>query len=351
MLNLRIVRGPLEPGENEQILREYNRLTESAIPMDEFVRWVQHNPAGPAWHAILQTDEGRVVGHTSLLPLLTSYPDPAIIPARSEYSFTHEDFRSAPIRGYENVKRAKFMILVDELFKHGVREGWGPYYVSTRGANHPLSRRVGCKPVDFPLWECLLTLRPGDAARETPNLKPVQRAALFGIGSAQSIAWSIAGAVLPKSNGVRTESIGESAVAPTRGRLAFFEDVESLKWRYPEEQFLRYEFADAPGDYAIVKRGNPQRFLRVVQCSLQNEKSAGKLIRMLEREARAEKALGVRWPIFEDGPESAKLAGVLKRHGFLCASRVRTIMIHTKDEKFLDRNLWRFDDSHFSFDP
>ncbi len=69
MLNLRIVRGPLQEHENEAILSEYNRLAKAVIPMNEFVHWVQKTPLGPAWHALLETDEKRIVGHTSLIPL------------------------------------------------------------------------------------------------------------------------------------------------------------------------------------------------------------------------------------------------------------------------------------------
>ena len=97
MLDLRIARSPLSEPENQQILSEYNRLTKARIPLAEFEHWIQKSPAGPAWHAILQTAEGRIVGHTSLIPLKTSYSAANLIPAKSEFSFVHENFRSAKI--------------------------------------------------------------------------------------------------------------------------------------------------------------------------------------------------------------------------------------------------------------
>jgi len=69
MLSLRTVRGPLQAAEEESILADYNRLTGARIPLGDFRHWVRDSPEGPAWHAILQTDEGRIVGHFSVIPL------------------------------------------------------------------------------------------------------------------------------------------------------------------------------------------------------------------------------------------------------------------------------------------
>src|SRR5215470_10753847 len=94
MLDLRLARSPLSESENRQILAEYNRLTKARIPLNEFKHWVQKSPAGPAWHAILETPGGRIVGHTSLIPLKASGAAPEMVPAKSEFSFVHENFRS-----------------------------------------------------------------------------------------------------------------------------------------------------------------------------------------------------------------------------------------------------------------
>ena len=172
MIHLRILRSPLTNEQNHEILSEYNCLTASEIPMSEFLHWIQDGPVGPAWHAVLQTEDGEVVGHTSLIPLRSVYRGTPVTPAKSEYSFIREEFRSAKIQGFEKSARPKFLILVDQLFRHCAALGWGPILISTTPAIHRLGPRVGCYPVEFPLYECLLTLKPWDAARRTPNLDP-----------------------------------------------------------------------------------------------------------------------------------------------------------------------------------
>jgi hypothetical protein len=350
MLNLRIVRGPLRNGEDEAILKEYNRLTFSRIPLTEFVHWVRNGPAGPAWHAILETDEQRIVGHTSLIPLRTAYGSPGFVAAKSEYSFTHEDFRSTPIREFEAVKRPKFLILVDQLFRSCQKEGWGPFFVSTAQANHPLSRRVGCRAANFPLWECLLVLRPLNAARETPHLSARQRAMLFAAGAAQQISWSIATPFLAGVNGVRQVAL-DGAVEPESHRLAFFEDPDSLRWRYQEEQYVRFGSDSAAADYLVAKRGSADRYLRVCQWSLGSTSSIKRLVLAMLRPARADKAMGIRWAVYDDGETAARLVGKLRNMGFLCVRRMRTVMIHSKEEQYATPVMWKMNDSLFSFDP
>ena len=350
MLNLRLTKSPLQKGEDEAILKEYNRLTSSRIPIDEFVHWVRNGPNGPAWHAILETDDRRIVGHTSLIPLRTAYGGPTFMAAKSEYSYTHEDFRSTPIRGFETVKRPKFLILVDQLFRHCQNEGWGPFFVSTAQANHPLSRRVGCRAAEFPVWECILVLRPIGAARETPNLTSRQRAILLIAGSAQRIPWSIAPIFLGGINGVRPGSLC-GTVAPDTNRLSFFEDSDSLQWRYQKDQYVRFRIDGAPDDYLIAKRGSKDRYLRVCQWNINSAISVKRLILPMIRHAQSDKALGVRWAVYDDRETATRLVTEMRRLGFLCARRVRTVMVHTKDPKFLDPAMWKMNDSLFSFDP
>jgi hypothetical protein len=351
MLNLRIARGPLSMGENEAILKDYNRLTSARIPIEEFVRWVQGGPAGPAWHAILETDEKRIVGHTSLIPLRVGYGAAEFTPAKSEYSFVHEDFRSTPIRGYEEIKRPKFLILVDQLFRHGQSEGWGPFLVSTRDANHPLSRRVGCRAAEFPLWECLLVLRPARAAQHTPNVSKKQRVALLAAGIAQGTLWSGASWVLPRAQEPYAVPIGTNGAKPQTHRLSFFEDSDSMQWRYQTEQYVKFGFGEGSGDYVIAKRGSEERYLRVCQWRLGRENASNAVIRTLIREAKDEKAIGVRWAVYDDGPVAGELLSRMRKHGFLCVRRVRTVMIHTKLPEFLAPAMWHVNDAMFSFDP
>ena len=351
LLNLRIARSPLTRKENEEILKDYNRLTSSRIPINEFERWVNEGPAGTAWHAILETDEGRIVGHTSLIPLRTHYDGDSFVPAKSEYSFVHEDFRSTPIRGFESVKRAKFLILVDKLFQHGISQGWGPYFVSTATANYPLSRRVGCKPVELPLWECLFVLRPAQAARHTFNLSSKQRAILFAAGASQRVASSLLTFLSSRPKHLRRVPIDSDLPAPKRGQIDLFMDRPSLCWRYPQDQYTRFSFDQSPMNYVIAKRGSEDRYLRICQWDLKEHQVCKDLLLALLQQAREDRAIGIRWAIYDNDELCAKIVGTLRRFGFLCARRVRTMMVHSQSAEFLNPGVWKANDSLFSFDP
>jgi hypothetical protein len=348
---MRIARSPLKEQEDRTILAEYNRLTGVSIPIEEFTHWVQHGPEGAAWHAILETDDGRIVGHTSVFPLRTAYGGPELIPAKSEYSFLHEDFRSAKIRGFENVARPAFLILIDQLFQHCHAQGWGPLFASTNERNQVFTRKVGLRPIEFALWECLFVLKPVSAARHTPNLKPRQRMALFAAGLSHCALWSVSSLALRGTNGVRSIPVHAGPIEPDTTRFAFFEDSASLQWRYLGGQYVRFAPKQAPSDYVIAKRGSENRYLRVCQWRLGLSESYLPLILALLREAQAEKAMGVRWAVYDDGERSANLVTQMRRAGFLCVRRVRTVMIHKKEPAFLESKLWQINDSLFSFDP
>jgi hypothetical protein len=350
MLNLRLKRGPLGSNENDAILREYNRLTSSRIPMNEFLNWVQNSPAGPAWHGILETDEGRIVGHTSLFPFRTAYAGPHLVPAKSEYSFLHEDFRKEKIRGFENASRAAFIVLLDQLFQHCQREGWGPIFASTNEKNQAFTRRVGLQPVEFQVWECLFILRPLKAARHTPNVSQRQRALLVGGGISQRGLWTLAQFALPAVDGVRPVEVSYAPIDPEQTRLSFFEDLESLRWRYLDGQYARFSLASAPGDYLIAKKGANDRYLRICQWRLHSRASLRSLIIALIREACSQRALGVRWAVY-DGEMCEEITQQMRKLGFLCARRTRVVMVHKRNSEFLSPSTWEMNDSLFSFDP
>ncbi|GAC1635132.1 MAG: hypothetical protein NVS9B14_11990 [Candidatus Acidiferrum sp.] len=350
MLDLRIVRSPLSDSENRQILSEYNRLTKARIPLSEFEHWVQKSPAGPAWHAILQTAEGRVVGHTSLIPLKTFFAGEALIPAKSEFSFVHEDFRSAKINGFEK-GRIKFLVIVNELFAHCIKEGWGPYFVSTAEANHPLSRRVGCKNAQFPLTECLLIRNATGAARETPNLSAKQRTSLFAVGLGHKLAWTGNRIFANGNEQIHSLPIGSGGVVSFTDRLSFFEDADSLRWRYFEDQYLRFSFEGSSEDYVIAKRGEGDRFVRVVQWRIRRVDRARSLVGALIKHAGKDKALGIRWAVYHGDPLAEGLIGLLRKRGFLCVPRVRTLMLHSTNPAYAEASAWHVNDSLVSFDP
>jgi hypothetical protein len=351
MLSFRIVRGPLPRAANEAILVEYNRLTRARIPIEEFEHWVQKSPAGPAWHALLETDEGRIVGHTSLFPFRAMHGGRRIIPAKSEYSILHEDFRKIKIRGFENVSRPAFVLILDRLFRHCIDLGWGPIFASTNEKNQAFTRRIGLKPLNFPLQECLLTLRPAKAARETPNIDPRQRAVLFAVGVGQRIAWSAANLLFSPAKDVLTVPVPTATIPSNGNCLSLFEDECSLKWRYLEMQYVRFASLSDPSAYLIAKRGSKDRYQRVVQWRMETSAQAKEIVRAMVRTALQDQALGVRWALYEGDPISTKIVSALKKFGFLCVPRVRIMMVHEQHPSFMSPAMWNMSDSLFSFDP
>jgi len=351
MLNMRIARGPLKEDEYAAILTEYNRLTSADIPMDEFLRWVQASPDGPAWHAILETDEGRIVGHTSVLPVRAGLQDKYLISGMSEYSFVHEDFRKIKIKGMESVGRPTFIILLDHLFRHCIQQGCEPIFASTNEKNQIFTRKVGLRPAEFPLRECLLTLRPAAAARHTPNLSSRQRAALLAIGIAQSALWTVLRPFSRRNPGIHVVPIGSETLSLDQARLSFYEEKESLRWRFIPEQYVLYMFDQAPRDYMIVKRGRADRYQRVCQYRLRSPSSVGPIIYTLLEQARTDHAIGIRWAVYDEGAMTEEIVKKLRSLGFLCARRTRIVMVHKDFSTYLQPSAWRMSDTHFCFDP
>jgi GNAT superfamily N-acetyltransferase len=350
-LNIRIARAPLSIEESLAVLKDYNRLTFGRIPLEEFQRWVEKSPEGPAWHALLSTEDGRLVGHTSVFPVRATHGEKTFKAAMSEYSYLHEDFRRAKIRGHESGNRPAFIILIDQLFQHCLKQGWGPIFASTNEKNQIFTRKVGLRALSFPLWECLLVLRPVLAARETPNLSNAQRLALFGGGLAQSASWSIARFI--HSNGHANLRIPLDSVAEGGGepRLNFYEDPESRRWRYTDEHYVHYSVGNSNRNYVIAKRGGPDRYLRVCQHVVKTKGSLPTLVRSLVDQASRDSALGVRWALYDGGEVTQAMVTCLRRLGFLCVRRTRIVMVHKDFQEYLDPKNWRMNDSHFCFDP
>jgi hypothetical protein len=351
MLNMRMVRAPLTGEQYRTILTEYNRLTLANIPMNEFVRWVAEGPAGPAWHALLETPEGRIVGHTSVLPIPAQYQQKQLMAAMSEYSFLHEDFRKLKISGYENVTRPPFIILLDNLFQHCLKEGWGPLFASTNEKNQVFTRKVGLRPAEFLLKECLLVLKPSSAARHTPNLSGKQRAGLYATGVAQAGLWSIARHFRGNGNGIHEIPMGAETPQPEPNQLSFYEEQESVRWRFLGSQYLHYSVGPGPQDYVIAKRGREDRYLRVCQYRLNSARSVTSIIRVLIDQAIKDDAIGVRWAVYQQGAVAEEIVSRLRRLGFLCASRTRIVMVHKNFPEYLQPAMWRMSDTHFCFDP
>lgn len=347
---MRIVRGPLNPPTNHSILSQYNSLASADIRPAEFLRWIQRGPEGPAWHAILETEDGDIVGHTSLIPIRATHDGRSLVGAKSEYSFIQEEFRASKIRGFEQTGRLKNLIYIDELFRRCRAEGWSPLLISTSGAFHRVFRSIACYPVNFPLWECLLVLRPREAARKTPNLRNWQKASLWAAGLVQSAFWTPASSFSRRAKGLRMLSAAESPMRQPGQSLSFFQDQDSLTWRYPEGQYERIVEENNGGADVIVKYGSASRYLRVCQWHLNSGPPMLALLTKLVQMARNQQALGVRWAVYGEDATSAALVTRLRNFGFLCARRVRTLLINTANRQFLDPSAWSLTDAMFSFD-
>jgi hypothetical protein len=349
MLNLRIVRGPLKDAEEEQVLREFNRLTGSAIADGEFRRWVRDSPDGPAWHAVLETDDAKVVGHFCLIPLRARHRGKQMCAARTEYFFVHEDFRREKVRGFENSFKPCGLLLLDLLYRHCRDQGWAPLIVSASEEIQRLHNAVGCRPADFRLSECLLILRPWDAARRTPNLSMKQRMAMLLIGIAQHVLWSALKVVPLKPGNVKFVSATSICIHPKNGEIAFFQDKDSLAWRYPDEQYITIVGEDDPLQYVIAKRGSNARYLRVCQWHMEGSGNPSPFLAALIDRAKQEKALGVRWSLYGEQQQSIPLKA-MRKLGFLCAPRNRKLLFHTSEDALLNPQKWNIADSLFCFD-
>jgi hypothetical protein len=157
--------------------------------------------------------------------------------------------------------------------------------------------------------------------------------------------------MLPRPKGIRTIPIADGAVARAEGKLSFFEDPDSLEWRYFGGQYVRISFDSSPCNYVIAKRGSKERYVRVCQWHLDSDARMFPLINALVALSRKEKAIGVRWAVYGNGSVSERVVKHMRKAGFFCRPRVRTVMVHNKEPDFLDAAKWNMNDSLFSFDP
>lgn len=350
LLQLRIVRGPLAPNENEAILSQYNqRIQPPWITMPEFLHWVQDSPEGPACHAIVESDSEGIVGHQCLFPFRANYRERRYVAAKSEYTFLREEFQTARVRGFEDVGKPTHLIGFQQLFQHCQSEGWGPFLISTTPA---LRRRgfYGFVRRNFPLWECLLVLRPIDAARETPSLQRWQRSCLLLGGAVQSAAWSPTAFFAPRAKGFQPVRMDDSPLPQRDGLLSFFGDTDSLRWRYSGDDYRRLGLDAQRADYLIYKEGTPKQYMRVCQWHLDSSALSLSRIAGLVQIAQRDGAMGVRWAIYgEDNAANRVLVDRLRRFGFLCVRRERVLLIKSQEEELLAPENWDLTDAMFSF--
>lgn len=350
LLNLRVVRGPLPVSASRTILDEYNRQTCSQIPFDEFVHWTQNSPRGPALHGILETCDGQIVGHQCLLPMAAQFGQKQFVLAKSEYTFLNEEFRSTKIVGHEHSRQPTHLIASRRLLEEGESMGWDPTLICTLPFLYRWARTIGCQALEFPVFECLLVLKPWDAAKQTLNLASWQRAALGITGIAQSVGWKPALRLARSRSSLKSILIHQECADRDAGELlTYFQDGESLRWRYPNGQYERIAAGSGVDDYLILKSGSQDGYLRVCQWSLPPSEPRTQLLLDLARHAEQKNAFGLRWAIYGTSGESRNMVNKMRKLGFLCARRVRTLLIRSSEKRFLDSRNWDLSDSMFSF--
>lgn len=352
MLKLRIVQGPLEDSLNEAILSGYNSFNTSDVSLENYRRWTQESPEGPACHALLQTDGGEMVGHCCLFPFRMKYGDAQLIAGKAEYYFIKKSYRTEKIHGFERSQMPAAVILLEQLYRHCRTLHWDPCIASSPKEVQVLHRMAGCLPVTFRLFECLLILKPARGAYTTPNLTAKQRVVLFLTGAVQRTAWSLALPFVPRTNGTCSVRISDKKKpAPEPSMLRFAEDTDFLVWRYPESQYYRVGAHNASNDFVIAKRGSESCYLRVCQYRLDSETLplSSVLINLIAT-ARAQHALGVRWAVYGEGEMPARLIRAMRKLGFLCVPRERTFLVYTSVRELLQPNRWNLTDCFVSFD-
>lgn len=349
MLSLQIVRGPLDRDVYSAILSGYSSLTSARVTPENFRRWVEQNPAGPALHAILRTPEGLVAGHCCLFPFPMNIGGSRTTIAKAEYYFVKENYRKERVQGHENSVKPAALLLLEQLYRCGRELDWRLYLVSAPADIAVLHRMAGCEKINIPVTECLLTFRPIKAARHTPNLDRKQRVTLAGVGALQRTAWAMS---RKKSSGVREVPIdAPRIIRETNSGVSLSCDADFLAWRYAADEYLRFQ-AEASVDFGLIaKKGTDREYVRVCQSSVGLIEAAWRsLVRALIETAIEEHALGVRWAVYGDAAPEKQLIALLRKMAFLCVSRERTIYAHGSDASFRQRAFWHLEDSLFCFD-
>jgi hypothetical protein len=355
MLNLQLVRGPLASNQDYQtIIADFIRLSQQSPIRERLMRrWCKESPAGPALHAFLKTDEGKLVGHACVFPFPMEVAGRTVTGGYGEYLYVHKDFRRAAVRGLE-CRLAPSIAMLHQLFSQASEQlGWDPIIISPLPVAEGVMQAAGCRQVVFPYYQCLLIRRPWNACRFTPNKSPAKRVALFLLGLPQNSIWAVLRRLLrPLGQNIQSLPManGFSSVG-SRNKARFSSDPDYLTWRYPENGLQRFGFANGNQAHVIVEKGSPEKFLRVCQTDLDGLNfPVVSLIAGLMEQARSCRALGVQWTIYEHGRPPMAVVKKLRRLGFACVRRQRKVMIYTPHPELADPSYWSFDDSMFTYE-
>jgi len=141
----------------------------------------------------------------------------------------------------------------------------------------------------------------------------------------------------------------DSALPRRPGPLTFFEDLESLRWRYSAADYERVSLNGQNSAYVIYKKGAANQYMRICQWSLEGRTLTFPQIAGLIKVAQREGAMGVRWAIYGQDEPARALVRRLRWFGFLCLPRARTLQIKSGEGEFLRPENWNLTNAMFSF--
>jgi hypothetical protein len=354
VLDLHLVRGPLRSADADAVLRAYNHLALADVRPDNFERWLCHGPAGAAAHALLRTPTGDIVAHYCLFPFPMDLFGQRVTAAKGEYLFVMPAYRRASVSGFEAAGQMPAIVLLKQLYHYVSEElQWDPVFLNAPPGVDALHRLCGAKPVDFPLTECLFIRRPWRSAISTPNLTKKQRLVMLAAGLLQSAL--LRGYQLKpwrRASSLQAVSVDQSLpMEPASGKVAFCWSPDYLRWRYPEDQFVAYQWMGSGTNCLIARRGSSQHYLRVCTSRIAGSQVAlRRLLLDLLAEAEKQGALGVRWAAYHHADLPGGFLRQLRRFGFLCVQRTRTILLLTRHPRLRDPAAWSMEDSLTAFE-
>ena len=152
----------------------------------------------------------------------------------------------------------------------------------------------------------------------------------------------------PDDTDLRPTSIDVHDVPQYGGALSFFEDLDSLRWRYASGDYERIAFG-ATSAYLIHKKGTANQYMRVCQWLMDHTELTFSRIARLIQVAQGDGAMGIRWAIYGDADAVRAQVQRLRRAGFLCAPRTRILQIKSQNPDLLIPENWNLTDAMFSF--
>ena len=351
-LSLRVIAGPLSLADRTRILSEYNRLTGSRVPVQQFRRWTEQSPSGPALHALLETRGGRIAGHCALVPFALEAPG-ALAVAKEHYFFLSEEYRSQPVQNFSESERSAAALLLEQLHLQASKQGWRSILACVPPQLEPIHDPLGYRPVDFTVRDCFFILHPVRAWRTMYHLQLGKQASMFATSAA---SWTYASCVSPfqRTHGlVRRSRIADhsdffSSRVPQR--ISLSGEPGFLRWRYPESSYSPIAVRNGSDGYVIASKGTPFAFARVCQFRVPSLRSIPAIVEKLVRDARASHSVGVRWSVYGNGEGQDRLVAELRKRTFFCVPRQRRVLVSSSDSELISPANWNLSDSLFTFD-